>query len=745
MLSKYLKWAIWAGLLAIVLIAPFFVSKVMFFPFIAGKGFFFRIVVEIIFALWLILAMIDKNYRPKSSPVLWALTAVVAVLTLSTIFSTDPYRSFWSNFERMEGLITHLHLFAYFLVLISVLKSGRDWRRFFYAIAASGAGMGLYGYLQALGVLAISVQSGPRADGTFGNASYMAVFMLFNIFIAAFLYFFEPKKWLKNVFGVAALLEIPVIFLTATRGAILGLMSGIILLALLLSLFSKDKRIKIVSFSAIAGIIILAGLFLLVQNKNFILENPVISRFSNLSLQDRTVQSRFTIWEMSFKGFLERPLLGWGLDNYGQVFNKYYEPELWPQEPWFDRSHNIIFDWLTSGGILGLLSYLSLFAFAIYFLWKKYALEKNSENLMFAGIFTSLLAAYFFHNLFVFDNLISYILFFSVLAFIHHLSTNDTKSAKSLALGKNGESLALGMLEITPARSFASAFVIFALIFSLYFLNIKPISANTGLLQALKDINIQRQNVDLILSDFERVFGYRTFGTGEAREQLSAYANSVVKANIAQHLKDKLNQFSVSELERQVEAFPHDARGYLFLSAMYANAGRNEDALHSVEKALELSPKKQQILFLLADSYINLGNQQKAYEAVKEAYELAPEYDQAVKNFATIAIFSGRQEEGERALTNRFGTIIVADQQLINAYARVGKYGRVRDLWLEFIKNEPNKAQYHINLGATYMELGEPNKAIAELKRAIELDTGFKASGEYFINEIMAGRNPVSK
>ena len=100
----------------------------LFFPFITGKNFFFRIVVEILFALWAIAAIFDKKYRPRTSPIFWAVLAIVGVLTLSTIFGENPYRSFWSNYERMEGLVTHLHLLAYFIILICMFKNETDWR-----------------------------------------------------------------------------------------------------------------------------------------------------------------------------------------------------------------------------------------------------------------------------------------------------------------------------------------------------------------------------------------------------------------------------------------------------------------------------------------------------------------------------------------------------------------------------------------------------------------------------------------
>ena len=725
-LSKYLKRVIVIGLFAAAIITPFYVSTAMFFPYITGKNFLFRIVVEIIFALWLILALSDARARPKSSPVLWAAVATLSALILSTIFGVDPYRSFWSNFERMEGLISHLHLAAYFLVLASVFKTEIEWRRFLYAVSASGAVMAVYGYLQAFGITAISVQSGLRVDGSFGNASYMAVFMLFNVFIAVYLFATEKKNWLKAVFAAMVILGAPVVFLTATRGAILGLVGGFIVLAVLLAVLMKDKAIRTAAISVVLGVIILISGFLLAQNREFVAKNYVLSRFANLTFAERTIQSRFTIWGMSFEGFKERPILGWGLDNYNQIFNKYYQPSLWLQEPWFDRSHNIVFDWLASSGILGLLAYLSMWASALYVLWKKYFLDASREKLVLAAVTSSLLAAYFFHNFFVFDNIISYILFFTILAFVHFQAVSDKEKDT-----------------LSPINPFYSAIIVFLLILSLYFLNVKPISANIALLKTLKDISAQGQNVEVVLSDFQKALSYNTFANQEIREQLSAYTNGVVASDLPQDLKIKAVSLATAELEKQTKETPDEVRAYIFLSSMYGNVGRHKDALAVIERALELSPKKQQIFFLLADTYMALGDGQKAYGAVKFAYESDPEFESAVKNFAVVAIINGRISEAEEALVRKFGTIILADQSLVTAYARAGEFSKVRDIWLEFIKTEPQNAQYRVNLAATYMELGRPQEAIKELERAIELNPQFKEAGEYFISEIKAGRNPA--
>src|SRR3989344_2397318 len=702
----------------------------LFFPFITGKNFFFRIIVEILFALWAAAAIFDKKYRPGASPIFWAVLATVGVLALSTIFGENPYHSFWSNYERMEGLVTHLHLLAYFVMLISVFKNETNWRRFFYSSIAVSFIITIYSYLQFFGKLEIH-QSSDRLDATLGNSTYLAIFLIFNIFLAAY-YLLKPARQLaggeqrisaRSLLAFVVVLEIPVVFLTATRGAILGLIGGAVLFALIIAWLERSRWSKILASVIIGIILVLLGLFFALRNTDFIRANYIFTRFADISPQEQTVKSRFTIWGMAFEGFKEHPLLGWGPENFNLVFNKYYKPQLWPQEPWFDRAHNVIFDWLSQAGILGLISYLSIFGAAFYALWKK-----QSDKLAKA-VFTALFAAYFFHNFFVFDNLTSYFMFFAVLGFIHFLEIKHVPQADS---PKSASSFQYVVAAAVPL----------AVVFALYFINIKPLLASQALLNTLKDMAVSGQNVDVILGDFDKVFGYGTFGSGEAREQFSGYASNALAFNISNDLKFKVLQKVISEMERQVVENPKDARSRLFLAALYLKEGKFDDAFKTLDKAQELSPKKQQIFFLRADALISKGDNSKALEVLKEAYGLAPAYPEAAKNLALGAVLNNQSAYAEEILMKAFGNKIINDQNLLTAYARTGNFKKVRDIWLLFIAKDPENAQYHVNLAATYMQLGERQNAVMELQKAIEINPQFKAQGEQFIEEIRAGRNP---
>jgi len=124
--KNILKWIIYTGLFLIPFV-PFLVYSSFFFPFITSKAFTFRIIVEIIFGAWIILAALAPEFRPRKSIILYSLLTFIFVIGLADLFGVAPVKSFWSNFERMEGFITILHLGALFLVIGSVFKD-REWK-----------------------------------------------------------------------------------------------------------------------------------------------------------------------------------------------------------------------------------------------------------------------------------------------------------------------------------------------------------------------------------------------------------------------------------------------------------------------------------------------------------------------------------------------------------------------------------------------------------------------------------------
>ncbi|MCK5592087.1 MAG: hypothetical protein KAI72_09045, partial [Candidatus Pacebacteria bacterium] len=202
-LESYLKFGLTLGIFTVPFIV-FIVINDMFFPFITGKNFAFRVLIELMLGGWIILAYLNEEYRPKLSAVAVAIALLVVIVGVADILGVNFEKSFWSNYERMEGYITILHLFAYFVVLISFLKVQKRWDQLFNVMIVASCVMGLIG----LGELIKNDFQVGRLSTTLGNAIYLAVYMLFHIFITLYcLCRDEIKNWgLRHYFYIGALI-----------------------------------------------------------------------------------------------------------------------------------------------------------------------------------------------------------------------------------------------------------------------------------------------------------------------------------------------------------------------------------------------------------------------------------------------------------------------------------------------------------------------------------------------------------
>jgi len=721
-LNKILRWVALGGIFLVPFVS-LVVANNLFFPFITGKAFVFRILVMLATGAWLILALRDEDYRPKNSWILKALIVFVAVIGLADIFGANPFKSFWSNFERMEGWVTIFHLFLYFLTASAMLNDWKLWKRFFQTSIVVSVIMAVYGIFQLAGVLVIN-QGGVRLDGTFGNATYLAVYMLFHIFLTFFLLlrerFSKTGQW---IYGAIIFLQLFILYHTASRGVSLGLVGGILVAAILIALFEKERLfLKKSAKITLITILILIGGFVAIRNTSFIQNGGALSRLASISLNEAA--PRFMVWNMGWQGFLERPILGWGQESFNFVFNKYYDPKMYTQEQWFDRSHDIIFDWLIAGGLLGFLSYLSIFAALLFYIWRG---KKGQLSFSEKAIFTGLLAGYFFQNIFVFDNIGSYIMFFSILAFFHFSFGNPfpDKWQKKLVFD-----------EITINRIIAPLIIIVA-VFGLYFFNAKPYLTSRALIDALRE-----KTIDKKFELFEKALAYDSFGSAEIREQLSQMALSVGASQAPVEWKQKYFDLARSEFLKQIEV-PRigDARYELFLGSFLTRFQRYDEALAHLNKALEFSPKKQIIMFEIGLVHISTSQYDKALEIFRQAYELEKNYPDARNYYAVAAIYASKNDLVKSLLEPVYGTTLVDGDNFIKAYSDTNQHDKVLAIWQLRVKQNP-VAKNYIGLGATYLTMGQRTKSIEAIQKAIELDSSFKEQGEYFIKEIRAGRNP---
>jgi len=189
-----LRWLLYG-----VTIVPLIIFSQYISPFHFGKVVVFRSLIELAVVFYLLLVWQDRSYLPKRDLVFWGFLIFTGAFTLTTITSIQVYESFWGTLERMGGLWTFWHYFIYFVILVSVMRTEKDWFGLLRFMVFVGVLSAFYGFLQKTDISWI-VGSGNRTRifGTIGNAALFAGYQIVNMFLAITLYFRSQNSKNEN-------------------------------------------------------------------------------------------------------------------------------------------------------------------------------------------------------------------------------------------------------------------------------------------------------------------------------------------------------------------------------------------------------------------------------------------------------------------------------------------------------------------------------------------------------------------
>jgi O-antigen ligase len=374
------------------------VMSTTFFPFIGGKYFFFRFMVElglIFLLLWWAFEAAPGELEEKLNglfrkPLFIAVSCFVLAILLSTIFADNPAGSFWSNYERGEGGFQMVHYYLFFILLSVLLDRYEDWRRMLRLSMAAAGCMILYGLLAASFVsgfigpyvvgapesknLFTIIFSSNRFQGSLGNPAYVAPYLLFIIFYVLWDWVLGPKirSWHAR-YGALTAFFFLFFVLSQTRGAFLGLVAGAFAFLGYLVFFSS-KRFRKAAAIALVGLVAVGGLVYANLSGVSELDRFPGGRLLTIDFSASSAQTRIWTWQSAIGGFLERPVFGWGLENFSTVFDKHFNTQHFVPgqntETWFDRAHSVIFDYLAMTGTVGTASYLAIFVVFYYLFFR---------------------------------------------------------------------------------------------------------------------------------------------------------------------------------------------------------------------------------------------------------------------------------------------------------------------------------------------------------------------------------------
>ncbi len=572
-------------LISVAFLTPFLVWRGTVFSFVVPKILAFE---GIILATTLILFYLwyrkPKIFAPKISFLAVVILAYIGVNFIAALHGQNFFRSVWSTFERMDGIFLWVNLLFFLLILETLCKKREEWLIIFRASFLVSIVIGLVFALDFFTIFRYTIPN------FFGNPLFLGIYALSHVAIG-FLCFFLDESTKKEdgiistvlcpwggLYACGILINIAVLFMTFERGVIVAFVLGIFISSIWYARYGKERR-KLVSIL----LTLLLGIFLLLP---FIDLSRLILRFKLIA--QGSGEDRIINWAVATRAIFEKPLLGWGSNNYVVAQNEFYNPRLFAiTQETFDRPHNKYLEVAVDSGMLGLVFYLSIFVIAFYYL---FCARKKEPYL--TALLAGFLGAYCVYIFTFFDNPGSYLPLFLLLAFL------DSQFIPSSLQRKKINSVTFVLLE------FFIAFLFWQGVWQFF-------QAGIVLKQALREQ--AQKNFVAIERAYQKSFSYG---------QLDLYTQRVTLGKFLarqQEFTKEILDYEIIQLEKEHEENNNEVLPLLLLAKLYEYKGQIEGranittrAQNFFEQAIRLSPERPESYEYYAAFLLNEGRTKEA-------------------------------------------------------------------------------------------------------------------------------------
>ncbi|OGC37758.1 hypothetical protein A2155_02050 [candidate division WWE3 bacterium RBG_16_52_45] len=664
-LLKAIRVGVYLSLLTPLLIWRFNLSFSEF-----PKAIYFRSLVEIILVFYSVLLwMGGKRYLPqiKGRILVLASSIFIVVLGLATLFSANPDWSLWGTVNRSLGWVTYLHFFAFFWILASTVKSREDWLLLLKSTVLVSGISSLAGVLQKLDVATfLGINLPQRISGTFSNADFFGSYLVINIFLGLFLLALKDKsKAVRISLAAITVLNFVTLFLSGHRAGWIATAIGLAAMGFFWA-WSRSKNLKRILIYALIVLGILGSLFFLGRGIVFSTESYLLQRAVSIFNLESALEARLFIWKTIYKGLEERPLLGWGPETSGYLFDKYrtlvVNGDKAPVDvnTIIDRPHNKILEIAADAGLVGVASYLFLFSAIFYLIFKYRDRWGTFPSLVLASLFV----AYFVQNLALFDTIGSYLIFFLLLGFVN----SNFAAREESETGKKHTGAWAGLL----LRGIAVLLILLAAT-AFYVFNLRSLKINLDSVRArgleAKDFSAALDGYQQV-SQVDGVLAFEFWWDTDER-MLMLYENSKLKG-----FEQKSANILATEIPRLEQDLRHPIKSYL---RRYTLMARTYEVLYLMTRDLKFADRME-------DAALRMRNFNDAYP---ETYWY----------LGKAQIYRGNYAEGEAAF---------------NKALEFGFGYRVQD-----------QVRHYVNLGGTYLNAGNKEKIGENLKKVVDLIYNF--------------------
>jgi O-antigen ligase len=646
------------------------------FPFLSYKGFIYSgassralnliLIVEVL-VICLAFLLFQKNTKfsvPKS-PISLGLIVLFLSLLISSIFGVDFTASFWSKITRASGLFYFIHLGVFYFFLIMLFNQNKNLRRLLEIFLISSVVFSIGAILSKEGLDLIFKTHDWGGGFTLGNSSFAAMYM-YAAFILGVYYVYSlakaNRRWWNFLIPVVIglnpyfinyhisaeginLFQNPLAILGGAKASSYAFVFSLLLLLVIYGV-SKIRNLNIrrsfIYGATIIGLVVASiAVYSLLTPGGFI-QDQYLKQGSN---------ARPLVWQLSKKAIDGRPMLGYGVDNFGRSFETYYDNKVMESangaEAWFDRAHNIFVDQTIETGYIGIGIYILLYILIIFSML--YILLKGEDK--DDQIFAVFIIVYFIGHLMeiqtAFDTTISYVPFTMVVSFaailFHRTYSNRVGEKSVLVIGE-------------PVRYMTGVVLIFVF-GGLFFVGSVPIIRSNIANGEIRTVGASDKRVPLYKTLFNSPMDKaglinRTFN--DFRRGLSTQPQLLQDPTKVEGYKKELAVFQLG-YEDYLKNNPKDYRAQINLAELYIYQKLmgvdNLDKVHDVAlTAINLVPQAPQAYWQNSVVYLYQRKFDLAREWAQKAYDLNPDVfdskrlqdylEESIKTFPEINFYN---------------------------------------------------------------------------------------------------------
>jgi len=700
-----------------------------------GKAIVFRLVLSVLLLLFTWQVLSGKQRIPKISLkstegiLVCLLVLFLGTFLLATVFSVDPAFSFWGDPQRAGGTLNLIFLVLFALFLFAAFPKEQSLKMFTNVLLAAGAVVSALAIFQWQGLFSnILVATGGRPTSTMGSTMTLALFLLLLVFLTLAQLARANSSRSKMIYGAGAVLFVFTLFLTETRAALFGFAAGFFFF---LGWYPTQQKKYALILKGVLLVVFLAGGGLFLAANTLSSPPPTLQR---LQFETLLRDPRFATWQVAIRALQERPLLGYGPENFSVGFDKHYDPALPGMdsirtgtiEGWWDRAHNLLFDTAMQAGLGAAFALLAFFG---ALLWGLQQVKKlNGQSALLAHGIQAALISFFVADLFSFDTFGVQLPLFFLIALSIHLISNPLIHAdiKPIHADQHQHKSA----EISIYQRLLISVLAIAMIWFNWQTAIVPLFANAQINQAksLTEQNRCQEAFQLmdkalqIKQDSLRAYIGLTYADMilQCREQ-----NPALFLQFAQKGSYALNEALLTR--------PSYIRGWIalggFTNVILENelstnhdssriAQLTQEAAAAFQQALKLGPKRQEVYVEWTKTFLVLKDYQGTKQKAQECLRINPELAACWWQLARAEISLGNSELGSAALrtAEAKGYALITEQaylQLANAYLAAKDYENMAAVYNEVINHDygPNNAQHYASFAAVNKILGRNEEA----------------------------------